>query len=149
VDGPGTPLTARALTGRSSRRAFGLVVGVAIGHQAQPGGVAPVRPFEVAGRLAGGGDEGAELVGVFASWLGLHPARDVDAHGVQVGDRLGDVLGPQAAETNMRLGSTTPSASRQSNTSPEPGLAPSISSQSAPNESNRDTVRSPAGKAGW
>jgi len=45
----------------------------------------------------------------------------------------------------MRLGSTTPSASRQSNTSPEPGLAPSISSQSAPNESNRDTVRSPAG----
>ena len=43
-------------------------------------------------------------MGVFASWLGLHPARDVDAHGVQVGDRLGDVLGPQAARDQHATG---------------------------------------------
>ena len=46
-----------------------------------------------------------------------------------------------------RSGLATPSASRQSNIWPEPGLSPSTRRKSAPNSSKRAMARSPARKA--
>ena len=55
--------------------------------------------------------------------------------------------GRRPPETIRRSWSTTPSASRQSKTWPEPGFSPSTRRRSAPNSSKRTMVRSPAGKA--
>ena len=66
-------------------------------------------------------------------------------NGSEVGDRLGHVVGGRARPRRSRgAGSTTPSPRRQSNTSPEPGLGPSIRTSRRRTRSKRAMARSPA-----
>ena len=55
--------------------------------------------------------------------------------------------GRRPPETMSRRGSTTPSASRQSKSSPDPGLAPSIINSWAPYSEKWMILGCPAGKA--